>query len=46
MNTPVGHTMAFRLNLAAEDSHSYRHPQFTKRHSFVPSLDTKSGFNL
>ncbi len=43
VNTPVGTSMAFRLNAAAEDSGSYRDQQFIKRHSIAPSLDIKLG---
>lgn len=46
VKTPAVGTTAFRLDVAAEDSDSYRHPQFTKRHSLAPSLDIKPGFNL
>src|SRR5439155_14506130 len=41
LNTPVGDTMAFRLNAAVEDSGSYRDQQFTKRHNIAPSLALK-----
>jgi catecholate siderophore receptor len=41
LNTPVGDTVAFRLNAAVEDSGSYRDQQFTKRHNIAPSLALK-----
>ncbi|MGP1692492.1 MAG: TonB-dependent receptor [Giesbergeria sp.] len=41
MNLGISDTAAFRLNLAAEDSGSYRDQQFLKRHNFAPSLALK-----
>lgn len=41
MNLGLSDTAAFRLNLAAEDSGSYRDQQFLKRHHFAPSLALK-----
>lgn len=42
-NMALGETAAFRLNLAREDSGSYRDQQFVDRHSFAPSLALKPG---
>ncbi|TAL25837.1 MAG: TonB-dependent siderophore receptor [Aquabacterium sp.] len=42
-NTPLGGQLAFRLNLAWEDSGSYRHQQFVERYNFAPSLAWKLG---
>jgi catecholate siderophore receptor len=43
LNTGLGETAAFRLNLAREDSGSYRDQQFVDRYSFAPSLALKLG---
>ncbi|MEO5660603.1 MAG: TonB-dependent siderophore receptor [Polaromonas sp.] len=43
LNTPLGETAALRLNLAREDSGSYRDQQFVDRYSFAPSLALKLG---
>lgn len=42
-NMAVGETAALRLNLAREDSGSYRDQQFVDRYSFAPSLALKLG---
>ena len=42
-NMAVSETAAFRLNLAREDSGSYRDQQFVDRYSFAPSLALKLG---
>ena len=41
LNTPIGESMAFRLNVAGEDSDSYRDQQFTQRYNIAPSLAMK-----
>jgi len=41
VNTPLGEAAAFRLNVAREDSGSYRDQQFVDRYSFAPSLALK-----
>ncbi|MGR4870552.1 TonB-dependent receptor [Variovorax sp. LARHSF232] len=41
LNTPIGEAMAFRLNVAGEDSDSYRDQQFTQRYNVAPSLAIK-----
>lgn len=41
LNTPIGESMAFRLNVAGEDSDSYRDQQFTQRYNIAPSLAIK-----
>ena len=38
VNTPLGEAAAFRLNVAKEDSGSYRDQQFIERYSIAPSL--------
>ena len=38
INLPLGESVALRLNLAKEDSDSYRTQQFIDRYSFAPSL--------
>lgn len=43
LNAPLGEAMAFRLNVAREDSGSYRDQQFVDRYSFAPSLALKLG---
>lgn len=42
-NMAVSETAALRLNLAREDSGSYRDQQFVDRYSFAPSLALKLG---
>ncbi len=41
LNTPLGEAAALRLNVAREDSGSYRDQQFVDRYSFAPSLALK-----
>ncbi|MBT2321637.1 TonB-dependent siderophore receptor [Variovorax paradoxus] len=41
LNTPIGESMAFRLNVAREKSGSYRDQQFIDRYSIAPSLAMK-----
>ncbi len=41
LNTAIGENMAFRLNVAGEDSDSYRDQQFTQRFNIAPSLAMK-----
>ena len=41
VNVGMSDTAAFRLNVAAEDSGSYRDQQFVKRYNFAPSLALK-----
>lgn len=41
LNTAFGESMAFRLNVAGEDSDSYRDQQFTQRYNVAPSLAIK-----
>ena len=41
LNTAIGDAMAFRLNVAGEDSDSYRDQQFTQRYNIAPSLAIK-----
>ncbi|MGH8830257.1 MAG: TonB-dependent receptor, partial [Polaromonas sp.] len=43
VNTPLGEAAALRLNVAREDSGSYRDQQFVDRYSFAPSLALKLG---
>jgi catecholate siderophore receptor len=43
VNTTLGQSAAFRLNVAREDSGSYRDQQFLDRYSFAPSLAMKLG---
>lgn len=41
VNLGINDAAAFRLNMAAEDSGSYRDQQFVKRYNFAPSLALK-----
>jgi len=41
LNTPIGESMAFRLNVAREKSGSYRNQQFIDRYNIAPSLAIK-----
>ena len=41
INLTLGEAVAFRLNLAKEDSDSYRNQQFVDRHSIAPSMAFK-----
>ena len=41
VNTPLGDAAAFRLNVAKEDSGSYRDQQFIERYSIAPSVAFK-----
>ena len=43
LNKGLGETAALRLNVAREDSGSYRDQQFLDRYSFAPSLALKLG---
>ena len=43
VNMPLGEAAAFRLNVARENSGSYRDQQFVDRYSFAPSLALKLG---
>lgn len=43
LNKPLGESAALRLNVAREDSGSYRDQQFVDRYSFAPSLALKLG---
>lgn len=43
LNRSLGESAALRLNVAREDSGSYRDQQFVDRYSFVPSLAWKPG---
>ncbi|KQM68964.1 TonB-dependent siderophore receptor [Xylophilus sp. Leaf220] len=43
INTPLGESAAFRLNVSREDSGSYRDQQFLDRFHFAPALALKLG---
>ncbi len=45
INAPLGETAAFRLNVAKENSGSYRDQQFLNRYAIAPSVAFKLGNN-